>query len=82
MDDKELVREFLDSNDEIYEENDVFVSLMLPLANLSKVMQEGEIPSKELIEETRESMKFFKGFLDDVDNMLNLLEQSIQEEEP
>ena len=82
MDDKELVREFLDSNDEIYEENDVFVSLMLPLANLSKVMQEGEIPSKELIEETRESMKFFKGFLDDVDNMLNLLEQSMQEEEP
>lgn len=82
MDDKELVREFLNSDDEIYEENDVFVSLMLPLANLSKVMKEGEIPSKEMIEETRESMKFFKGFLDDVDNMLNLLEQSIQEEEP
>ena len=82
MDDKELVREFLDSHDEIYEENDVFVSLMLPLANLSKAIQEGEIPSKELIEETRESMKFFKGFLDDVDNILNLLEQSIQEEEP
>lgn len=82
MDDKELVREFLNSDDELYEENDVFVSLMLPLANLSKVMKEGEIPSKELIEETRESMKFFKGFLDDVDNMLNLLEQSIQEEEP
>lgn len=73
---------FANFDDEIYEENDVFVSLMLPLANLSKVMKEGEIPSKELIEETRESMKFFKGFLDDVDNMLNLLEQSIQEEEP
>ena len=82
MDDKELVREFLNSDDELYEENDVFVSLMFPLANLSKVMKEGEIPSKELIEETRESMKFFKGFMDDVDNMLNLLEQSIQEEEP
>lgn len=82
MDDKELVREFMNSTDEIYEENDVFVSLMLPLANLSKVMKEGEVPSKEMIEETRKSIKFFKGFLDDVDNMLNLLEQSIQEEEP
>lgn len=81
MDDKELVREFMNSTDEIYEENDLFVSLMLPLANLSTVMKEGEIPSKELIEETRESIKFFKGFLDDVNNMLNLLEQSIQEEE-
>ena len=82
MDDKELVREFLNFDDELYEENDFFVSLMLPLANLSNVIKQGEIPSKELIEETRESLKFFKEFIDDVDNMLNLLEQSIQEEEP
>ena len=79
MDEKEIVKKYL-SDDDCIMENDLLINLMYPLADFTNTINEGKTPTRDQIENIRNSIQFFKGLFDDIDRLLELASESIEDE--
>lgn len=78
---KEIVSEYLQNGDDELLENEVFVDSMLPMAEISKMIENGESPTKDKLEEVRSSIEFYIGVFEDIRNSINMMLDSMDEEE-
>lgn len=78
---KEIVNEYLQSGDDELLENEVFVDSMIPLAEVSKLMENGESLPKGKLEEVRNSIEFYIGVFEDLLKAIDIMLDSMDEEE-